>query len=146
MIKWIEYIDNWANVKRSARTTVSKDGSGSYPTSDWKKTILLAEHSPIRRIRFSWRWENLKSWVSVHFVRHKFGIEHWVSTQRSDRTGVNRDNSPQDTPVQHECEANAQALIFITVGVFVVRPLLKPAPPGGKLKRESRRLIRCLVL
>ena len=114
MIKWIEYIDNWANVKRSARTTVSKDGSGSYPTSDWKKTILLAEHSPIRRIRFSWRWENLKSWVSVHFVRHKFGIEHWVSTQRSDRTGVNRDNSPQDTPVQHECEANAQALIFIS--------------------------------
>ena len=37
-----------------------------------------------------------------------------MSTQRSDRTGVNRDNSPQDTPVQHECEANAQALIFIS--------------------------------
>ena len=65
MIKWVEYIDNWANVKRSARTTISKDGSGSYPTTGWKKTILLAEHSPIRRIRFSWRWENLKSWVSV---------------------------------------------------------------------------------
>lgn len=114
MIKWVEYIDNWANVKRSARTTVSKDGCGAYPTPGWKKTILLAEHSPIRRIRFSWRWKNLKSWVSVHFVRHKFGIEHWVSTQRSDRTGVNRDESPQNTPVQHECEANAQALIFIS--------------------------------
>ena len=114
MIDWVEYVDNWGNVKRSARNTISKDGTGSYPTPQWKKTILLAEHSPIRRIRLSWRWKNLKSWISVHFVRHKFGIEHWVSTQRSDRTGVDRDKSPQDTPVQHECEANAQALIFIS--------------------------------
>lgn len=113
-IRWSEYIDVWPKVKRSARTTISKDGDGAYPTDSWKKTILLAEHSPIRRIRFSWRWEKLKSWVSVHFVRHKFGIEHWVSTQRSDRTGVNRDKSPQDTPVLHQCEANAQALIFIS--------------------------------
>lgn len=113
-IKWSEYIDVWPKVKRSARTTISKDGGGAYPTDSWKKTILLAEHSPIRRIKFSWQWANLKSWVSVHFVRHKFGIEHWVSTQRTDRTGVNRDKSPQDTPVLHECEANAQALIFIS--------------------------------
>lgn len=113
-IKWYEYIDNWINMKRSARTTIDRDGGGTYPTDAWKKTILLAEHSPIRRIRFSWQWENLKSWVSVHFVRHKHGIEHWVSTQRSDRTGINRDKSPQDAPVLHECEANAQALISIS--------------------------------
>jgi len=114
MIKWTEYNDRWAEVKRAARTTINKSGTGSAPTDVWKKTILLAEHSPIRKIRFSWRWENLKSWVSVHFVRHKFGIEHWVSTQRSDRTGIDRDKSPQDTPVSHECEANAQALISIS--------------------------------
>ena len=114
MIKYSEYNDVWSAVKRAARTTIKKSGSGAYPSDEWKKTILLAEHSPIRKIRFSWRWENLKSWVSVHFVRHKFGIEHWVSTQRSDRTGVDRDKSPQDTPVSHECEANAQALIFIS--------------------------------
>lgn len=114
MIKWTEYIDVWSKVKRSARTTISKEGDGLYPSNAWKKTILLAEHSPIRRIRFSWKWENLKSWVSVHFVRHKNGIEHWVSTQRSDRTGVDRDKISQDAPVSHECEANAQALIFIS--------------------------------
>lgn len=114
MIKWIEYEDVWSKVKRSARTTIRRNGSGEYPSEAWKKSILLAEHSPIRRIKFSWQWENLKSWVSVHFVRHKFGIEHWVSTQRSDRTGVDRDKSPQDTPVLHECEANAQALIYIS--------------------------------
>ena len=50
----------------------------------------------------------------MHFVRHKHGIEHWVTTQRTDRTGVDRDRSSQDTPVSHECEANAQALIFIS--------------------------------
>lgn len=114
MLKWIEYIDVWPKVKRAARTTISKEGEGAYPSDSWKKTILLAEHSPIRKIRFAWKWINLKSWVSVHFVRHKYGIEHWVTTQRSDRTGVNRDASRQDAKVSHECEANAQALIFIS--------------------------------
>lgn len=113
-IEWSDWADVWPKVKRAARTTVSKDGEGAYPSDKWKKTILLAEHSPIRKIKFAWKWADLKSWVSVHFVRHKFGIEHWVSTQRSDRTGMNRDSSPQDAPVGHECEANAQALIFIS--------------------------------
>jgi hypothetical protein len=114
MIEWSEYTDVWPKVKRSARTTISKDGEGAYPADSWKKRILLAEHSPIRKIRFSWRWYRLRSWVSVHFVRHWNGISHWVSTQRTDRTGVDRDESPQKTPVLHECEANAQALINIS--------------------------------
>lgn len=114
MIKWSEYEDVWSKVKRSARTTVSKEGEGLYPSDSWKKSILLAEHSPIRKIKFSWKWTNLKSWVSVHFVRHKYGIEHWVTTQRTDRTGVNRDEAPQSTLVEHETEANAQALINIS--------------------------------
>ena len=114
MIKWLDYVDVWPKVKRSARTTIGRDGEGKYPSDSWKKTILLAEHSPIRKIIVSWKWVNLKSWISVHFVRHKYGIEHWVTTQRSDRTGVDRDASRQDTRVSHECEANAQALIFIS--------------------------------
>lgn len=114
MIKWSEYIDVWDKVKRAARTTISREGTGKYPTDSWKKSILLAEHSPIRKIKFNWKWTNLKSWVSVHFVRHKFGIEHWVTTQRTDRTGINRDDLPQSAFVEHECEADAQALINIS--------------------------------
>lgn len=114
MIEWSEYSDVWRKVKRAARTTISKDGEGAYPSDSWKKTILLAEHSPIRKIRFEWKWKNLKSWVSVHFVRHWLGIIHWVTTQRTDRTGKNRDEARQDALVSHECEANAQALIFIS--------------------------------
>lgn len=114
MIKWFKYNDRCADVKQSARTTIGKEGSGKYPTAEWKKTILLAEHSPIRKIKVAWKWENLKSWVSVHFVRHWLGILHFVTTQRTDRTGINRDESRQDTKVSHECEANAQALINIS--------------------------------
>ena len=114
MIKWSEYVDVWSKVKRSARTTIGREGEGIYPSDSWKKNMLLAEHSPIRKIKFSWKWTNLKSWVSVHFVRHWLGIIHWVTTQRVDRTGVDRDNSPQSTLVEHECESNAQALINIS--------------------------------
>lgn len=114
LIKWFEYEDVWPKVKRSARTTIHREGSGEYPSQSWKKSILLAEHSPIRHIQVSWKWANLKSWVSVHFVRHWLGIVHYVTTQRSDRTGIPRDNLPQDSLVEHECEANAQALINIS--------------------------------
>lgn len=114
MIEYLDMPDEWGEVKRSARNTVSKDGEGMYPSPKWKKAILLAEHSPIRAINAKWRWKGLKSWVSTHFVRHKYGIEHWVSTQRSDRTGIQRDKLPQDAPVDHMCQANAQALINIS--------------------------------
>lgn len=114
MIEQTEYADVWPQVKHAARTTIGKAGAGLYPDEKWKKTALLAEHSMIRKIRFQWVWVGLKSWVSTHFVRHKVGIEHWVSTQRSDRTGVDRSTLAQDAPVRHEADANAQALIHIS--------------------------------
>lgn len=114
MIKWFRYVDVWREVKEAARTTISREGSGKYPDDEWKRTILLAEHSPIRQIRIKWKWSELKSWISVHFVRHWVGILHFVSTQREDRTGVSRDDKPQASFVEHECEANAQAMINIS--------------------------------
>ena len=114
MIKWIELVDTWESVKEAARSTIGKEGHGEYPSDKWKKQILLAEHSPIRRLRVRWKWIDLPYWVSVHLVRHKFGIEHWVSTQRTDRTGVDRNAKTQDAHITHECEANAQALINIS--------------------------------
>lgn len=105
--------DNWQDVKDSAMNTINKN-TGKYPDSEWKRNLLMSEHSPIRRIKFYWRWSELKSWISVHMVRHKIGIEHWVSTQRSDRTGIDRDELPQGAMVNHACEADAQALINIS--------------------------------
>lgn len=104
----------WRDVADAARTTIRMEEGEKEPSSAWKRRILLSEHSPIRQMTFKWKWIGLKYWVSVHFVRHKIGIEHFVSTQRTDRTGVNRDETPQSAPVNHECYANAQSLIFIS--------------------------------
>ena len=107
-------IGSWVDVVNAARTTIDKSPTDKEPNSKWKKQILLAEHSPIRKLQFSWKWVDLKSWISVHFVRHKIGIEHFVQSQRNDRTGVDRDSARQDSLVSHECFANAQAIINIS--------------------------------
>jgi hypothetical protein len=113
-LKYFKVKFAWRDVADAARTTIRMEEGEKEPSSTWKRRILLSEHSPIRQMVFRWKWINLKYWVSVHFVRHKIGIEHFVSTQRSDRTGVNRDEMPQSALVNHECFANAQALIFIS--------------------------------
>ena len=42
--------DNWQDVKDSTMNTIGKT-TGSYPTSEWKRKLILSEHSPIRRIK-----------------------------------------------------------------------------------------------
>lgn len=107
------YIDYWQDVKDATMNTINKN-TGKYPESDWKRKLLMSEHSPIRKIKMAWRWLGIKSWVSVHIVRHWLGIEHFVGTRRTDRTGIDRNALRQDELVNHECEANAQALINIS--------------------------------
>lgn len=113
-VKFLKVIGSWRDVADAARTTIRLEEGTKEPSSRWKKRILLSEHSPIRKLCFNWKWIDLPYWVSVHFVRHKFGIEHFVSTQRSDRTGEDRTSSRQDAPVMHECFANAQAVMFMS--------------------------------
>ena len=100
----LKVIGSWRDVADAARTTIGMDAGSGKVSSEWKTKMLKAEHSPIRKMSVSFTWVNIPSWVSVHFVRHKFGIEHFVSTQRSDRTGVDRNKKPQDSPVNHEAE------------------------------------------
>lgn len=114
-VQLLEQVGSWRAVVNSARTTVRKEAKDEVnPSTSWKTRMLLAEHSPIRQLSFRVIMQNLKSWVSVHLVRHKYGIEHFVSTQRSDRTGVPRDDLPQGALVSHEVLANAQAIINIS--------------------------------
>ena len=105
---------SWAEVLDAARETVGKEALNREPSDKWKKKILLAEHSPIRRIFFSWEWVDLPYDISTHFVRHKYGIEHWVKSQRTDRTGVDRSKLSQKAPVNHMAEGSVQALINIS--------------------------------
>lgn len=113
-LKFLKVKGTWREVADAARTTIRREEGEGEPSARWKKRILLAEHSPIRKLCFNWKWLDLPYWVSVHFVRHKYGIEHFVSTQRTDRTGEDRTAKTQDAPVVHECFANAQAVMFIS--------------------------------
>lgn len=100
---------SWQDVLNDARTTVSKEPLTKEPSLKFKREILISEHSPIRSMSVRWQWNPIPSWVATHFARHKF--EKFIGTQRTDRTGVNRDKLPQDSPVVMTCEANIQHLI-----------------------------------
>lgn len=104
----------WRDIANAARTTIGKDAGTGEPNSTWKTKMLKCEHSPIRLMFIRWKWIDLPYWVSVHFVRHHEGIEHFVSTQRTDRTGVPRNELPQGALVDHECCANLQAILNIS--------------------------------
>lgn len=113
-VKFIKSKGTWRDVADSARTTIGKDAGRGNPSDNWKRRMLLAEHSPIRQLSYKFKWVDLQYWVSTHFVRHWLGIIHWVRTQRTDRTGIERGSLPQGALVEHEFEANAQALINIS--------------------------------
>lgn len=100
---------DWQEVVDDCRSTVGKPPLGREPSAEFRRKILIAEHSPIRSMSVKWKWPGIKSWVATHWVRHKW--ECFVRSQRSDRTGVDRDKLPQDAPVDFIGEANAQALI-----------------------------------
>jgi len=71
--------------------------------------IYNCEHSPIRSQIFVIKMEGIPSFVSVHFVRHKIGVEHFVQTMRQDRGATEVAN--RNTPVNHTMILNAQTLI-----------------------------------
>ncbi len=100
---------DWQEVVNDCRATVGKAELGKEPSNKFKRSILIAEHSPIRDLSVRWRWANMPHWVTVHWVRHKW--ECFVRTQRSDRTGIPREKLPQDEPQTFTGEANAQHLI-----------------------------------
>lgn len=100
---------DWQEVVDGCRATVGKPPLGKEPSWDFKRTILISEHSPIRCISVKWFWKGIASWVATHFSRHKW--ECFIKTQRTDRTGVDRNKLPQDAPVDFTGEANVQQLI-----------------------------------
>lgn len=100
---------DWQEVVNDARATVGKLPLGKEPSTTFKKSILISEHSPIRSMSIKWIWKNIPSWVATHFSRHRW--ECFIKTQRTDRTGTNRNKLPQDAPVNFTGEANTQHLI-----------------------------------
>lgn len=121
---------DWTRVKNHCRTTVNKDFTDNEPTEEFKRKLLISEHSPIRLLEVDWSWEDIYSWVATHWSRHKF--EKFISTQRDDRTEQafgdfdpvwldidgtehhpykTRNDKPQGALVRFDGFANAQSLI-----------------------------------
>lgn len=83
------------------------------PTEEWIEKLVLAEHSPIRELWFGIKME-IPYWVSVHFVRHHIGVNHYVQSQRNDRQSkYDRTKAPQDMIVSHIMSINAMELAFM---------------------------------
>lgn len=104
---------DWQWAKTCTLNTVGKS-STKLPTSEWKEKLIASEHSPLREIWFGFKMV-IPYWVSVHFVRHHIGVNHYVQTQRSDRQDqYDRNKAPQDTLVSHIMSVNLQELVFMS--------------------------------
>lgn len=115
LVRITEYNINWKKIKSACMTTISKEAGDNEPSSQWKRKLLLCEHSPIRRGTISWKFDEIPYCISTHFVRHHEGVEKWVSTSRADRTEIkDRSQRTQMDMVQMEMEANIQAIINIS--------------------------------
>ena len=126
--------EDWLFCKQCALNTIGKN-STTLPSDEWKIKILKAEHSPIRTLWFAFKIE-MPYWVSVHFVRHKYGVEHFVQSQRDDRTDndIPRAEKPQGEFVTHIMYINAQELMFMAR-----RRLCNQA------SKETREVMRAIV-
>ena len=105
---------SWRRVADVANETVGRVAGTREPTLAWKRKILASEHSPIRIMSVYARFTDIPYFVSTHLVRHHIGIEKWVKTQRTDRTGVDRSEIPQGALVDMSIYLNLQAIINIS--------------------------------
>jgi hypothetical protein len=54
-VKITNFNVNWKNIKSACMTTISKEAGDKEPSHEWKRKLLLCEHSPIRRGVVSWK-------------------------------------------------------------------------------------------
>lgn len=113
-VKIIKWDVNWLEIKNLCRKTISMKDSKVEPTQKWKRELLLAEHSPLRHSIITVDIEDVPFYVMGHFVRHHVGVTPYVSTSRSDRTGVDRNERRQTDPVCMRLDLNVQSLINIS--------------------------------
>lgn len=113
-VKITDFDVNWKKIKSGCMTTISKEAGDKEPPKEWKRKLLVCQHSPIRRSTISWKWEEIPYAISTHFARHHEGCEKFVGTSREDRTKVDRHERTQMDYVPMEMDANIQALINIS--------------------------------
>lgn len=109
MSRLLETFFDWKDVRNISRSTVDKGSIESEVSDSFKKKLMISEHSPIRELRVRFIFQSIKSWVATHFSRHSW--ESYITTQRSDRTKVDRDKLSQSTLINLHGSLNGQHLI-----------------------------------
>lgn len=103
---------DWIACKERALVTIGKTIKNP-PDLPWKKSILKARHSPIRRLRFSFLLEDIPSWVATHLARHVHA-QPYIKSQRNDRQDdYDRNKAPQDAPVTMIWDMNAEEFMVV---------------------------------
>ena len=60
MLTRINFITNgWRRLKNHCRTTDNKDFTENDATPEFKKKLLISEHSPIRLLEVDWTWKDV---------------------------------------------------------------------------------------
>ena len=93
--------------RRACEATVDREFTSSITI----ERLAKMEHSPLRCLLYWVELVGIPTQVSVHLVRHNQGVDHFVSSKRSDRRTDKSEVVDRDTPVTHCMLINAQALV-----------------------------------
>lgn len=108
-------VNDWSEVKDSALVTVHKKTIDGKPvTADWKKKMMISEHSPIRDLTFSILFEDIPRFLADELVRHTQGTNWKMGTWREDRINKPRSEQHMDDLTVLKVNLNAQSLINIS--------------------------------
>lgn len=111
---------------------------GMVPSTMTLTKIYRCEHSPIRTQTFWIELRGIFTFVSVHLVRHKFGVEHFVESNREDRGGTGKED--RYTPVNHGMFINAQALINMSLKRLCYASAAPTVATWMKLRKAMRKV------
>lgn len=110
----IKFDVDWVEIKNLCRKTVNMSDSLQEPTSNWKRKLLIAEHSPLRHSLITIEINDVPFYVMGHLVRHHVSVTPYVTTSREDRTNIPRDERKQTDLVSMRIDLNIQSLINIS--------------------------------
>lgn len=112
-------VQDWIEVKRRAFLTVGKE-TETEPEFSWKKRILYARHSPIRRLPFSVLIEGIPYWVAcelrthVHDMPYVADFNVYIKSSRNDRQAeFDRNAARQDYPVNMIIDMNGEQIMIL---------------------------------
>lgn len=135
-IKIVDLTNEWA-MRRACDMTRKP---GAKPSTISRARLIRCEHSPMRLIRYWIEMIGIPSFVSTHFVRHKFGCEHFVESNRDDRGGAGDEVVNRLTRVNHGIEANAAAMIAVSRKRLCYASHVKTVAVWRKVKKAMEQI------